>query len=296
MCPAAIESNLRRCDGKGIPALSCAESDHPRLSRPMFWLVIDSPTGTPMATITVSKSAAQSQPGAYDRAFYSTFAIVMALAVLAGFAPTYFFKLLRGGPMLTLSHAPFNSLVWTHAILFTSWVALFVVQTALVARHRVAVHRKLGVAGGVLAAAMVMVGLATAITTARRGGGPPGADPLAFMAIPVFDMVMFATFVATALLQRRNKDVHKRLMVLAYLSIITAALARLPGILPRGPLAFYGLTFALLAAVVIYDWVSRGRIHKVYLWGATALVLSVPLRLLLSATHTWKAFAEFLTR
>jgi len=249
-----------------------------------------------MATITLSKPASQSQPGAYDRVFYGTFAIVMAAAVLAGFAPTYFFKLFRGGPMLTLSRYPFNPLIWTHALLFTSWVILFIVQTALIASHRVAVHRKLGIVGGILAAAMVMAGSAAAITGARRGAAPPGGDPLAFLAIPIFDMVMFTTFVSAALLQRRNKDAHKRLMVLAYLSIITAAMARLPGVLPLGPLVFYGLTFVILAAVVIYDRLSRGRVHKAYLWGATALVLSVPLRLILSATPAWKAVAEFMTK
>lgn len=249
-----------------------------------------------MATATVSKPGLQSHPGAYDRIFYSTIAIVMALTVLAGFAPTYYLKLISGGTLTTLSHYPFDKLIYVHGFLFTSWVVLFIVQTALVASHRVAVHRRLGIAGGVLAAAMIMVGTATAITGARRGAGPPGVDPLAFLVVPLFDMLLFTTFVSTALLLRRNKEAHKRLMLLAYISIITAAVARLPGFLPLGPPVFFGVSFIFLVAAVIYDRVTRRRVHKAYFWGGTALVLSVPLRIAISATPAWKSLAEFLTR
>jgi hypothetical protein len=38
----------------------------------------------------------------------------------------------------------------------TSWFLLFVVQAALIARHRLALHRCLGIAGAFLAAAIVI--------------------------------------------------------------------------------------------------------------------------------------------
>jgi hypothetical protein len=143
---------------------------------------------------------------------------------------------------------------------------------------------------------MVMVGTATAINGAARGGGPPGADPLVFLAIPLFDMLLFPTFVAAALWLRTNKEAHKRLMLLAYISIMAAAVARLPGVLPLGPLGFFGLSFLFLLAAVIYDLVTRRRVHQAYLWGGALLVGSVPLRLMVSGTETWRAFAEFVTR
>jgi uncharacterized membrane protein YozB (DUF420 family) len=223
-------------------------------------------------------------------------AIAMALTIFLGFTSTYYLKIFGDGPMLTISRSPFSPLIHVHALLFTAWVVLFIVQTVLVASHRVAVHRRLGVAGGVLAAAMVTVGTAAAINGAARGVAPPGIDPLAFLAIPLFDMVVFCSLVAAALLLRRNKEAHKRLMLLAYISIIVAAMARLPGVLPLGPLAFFGLAFIFLLAAVIYDWVTRRRVHKAYVWGGGLLVASVPLRLMISSTQAWKAFAEFVTR
>jgi hypothetical protein len=221
-------------------------------------------------------------------------AIVLALVVFAGFGPTYYFRFASGGPQATLSGGPFSGLVHLHGALFTAWVILFVVQTALVATHRVAVHRRLGIAGGVLAAAMVVVGTATAVATARRGGSAPGMEPLAFLAIPLFDMVVFATLVATALLWRRHKETHKRLMLLAYISIITAAIARIGGLAAMGPPVFFGLMLLFVVCGVLYDLATRRQVHRAYLWGGAFLVASVPVRLAISGTAAWHTFATFL--
>jgi len=234
-------------------------------------------------------------PAARDRLFYSGMAIAMALTVFAGFASTYYLRIFAGGPTVTLSGLPFTRLVHIHAALFTSWVLLFLVQTALVANGRVRVHRRLGIAGAVLAAAMVVAGTAMAIAAAARGAAPPGIDPLAFLAIPIFDMILFATFVSFALAKRRDKEAHKRLMLLAFVSLITAAIARLPGVLPLGPPVFFGLTLLFVVAGCVYDFLSRGRVHRVYLWGGALLALSVPARLLISGTSAWRALAEMLT-
>lgn len=191
-----------------------------------------------MATTSAARAAPQSpvrEAGRHDRLFYGGMAVAMGLTVFAGFASTYYLRFLTGGPKATLTGGPFTTLVYVHGALFTAWVLLFIVQTALVAGRRVAVHRRLGVAGAVLAAAMIVAGTFIAIATAKRGAAPVGVDPLAFLVIPLFDMILFATFVTAALALRRDKEAHKRLMLLAYISIIVAAVARLPGVLRGGP-------------------------------------------------------------
>lgn len=248
-----------------------------------------------MATAVAAKTVLRPQT-TYDRVFYSSVAIAMALTVLVGFAPTYYLKLFGDAPMVTISKSPFTALVHLHGALFTGWVALFIVQTALIAKHRVAVHRRMGIAGGVLAAGMVLAGTATAISAAARGSSVPGVPPLVFLAVPLFDMVLFSSFVATALWMRTNKEAHKRLMLLAYVSLMAAPIARLPGLLPLGPFVFFGLAFVFVSAGVIYDFATRRRVHPAYLWGGALFVVSVPLRLMISGTAAWRAFAEFLTR
>jgi hypothetical protein len=251
-----------------------------------------------MAT-TVATSAASQLPGREtarrDRLFFGSIAIALALTVLCGFAPTYYLRAFSGGPMTTISGRPFTTLVAVHAALFTGWVALFVAQTALVATRRVKVHMRLGVAGAVLAASMVVAGVRLAIAGAAAGAAPPGVDPLSFLAIPLGDMALFAIFVAAALGLRRDREAHKRLMLLAYVSLIAAAVARLPGVLPLGPFAYYGLAFLFVAAGVVYDLRTRGRLHPVYIWGGALYVIAVPLRLVVSGTAAWRALAAMLT-
>jgi hypothetical protein len=222
-------------------------------------------------------------------------AVAMAITVLAGFASTYYLKLFGDEPMTTISGLPFTALVHLHGVIFTCWVLLFVAQTALVASGRVAVHRKMGVAGAVLAAAMVVAGVTLALSSAARGTAPPGIDPLSFLAVPLFDMVLFATFISLAIAKRRDKEAHKRLMVLAYASLLAAPVARIPGVLPLGPFGYFGLAFVFVVLGITYDLVSRGRVHKVYLWGGALFALSVPARLLISTTAAWKAFATLVT-
>jgi hypothetical protein len=247
-----------------------------------------------MATVAASQPRRQpAAAGAYDRIFYSGMAVVMALTVFVGFAPTYYLRAYFGGMTVT-GATSLSPLAHLHGALFTGWVVLFIVQTALVANHRVALHQRLGVAGAVLATVMTAVGITTAVKAAARGAAPPGADPLAFLAIPMGDMVVFPIFVAAALWMRRKKESHKRLMLLAYISIIVAAVARLPGVLPLGPLGFFGLAFVFLLVAIIYDLVSRRRVHPAYIWGGALLVASVPLRLMVSGTGTWQAMARFL--
>ena len=232
--------------------------------------------------------------GRHDRLFYGGMAVVLGLTVFAGFSSTYYLRFFSGGPKATISGAPITRLIHLHGTLFTLWVVLFIVQTALVASHRVAVHRRLGVAGAVLAAMMITAGTLTAIAAAARGSAPPGMDSFTFLAIPIFDMVMFTTFITLAILRRRDKESHKRLMLLGYISIVVAAVARLPGVLPLGPPAFFGLSFLFVIAAALYDFITRRKVHRVYLWGGAALLISVPLRLFIAHTAAWHRFAHML--
>ena len=244
-------------------------------------------------TATIPPSAAAAAVRS-DRIFYRSMAVALALTAVAGFARTYYFTPLIGGPVQTINGLPVTPTLHLHAAVFTAWLLLFIVQTTLIAGHRVRAHQRLGIAGGLLAAVMIVVGVNTAIEAAARGSAPPGIDPLAFLVVPLGDIALFATFIAAALWKRRQKEVHKRLMMLAYVSIMTAGVARLPGVLTLGPFGFYGLTFIFLAIAMVYDYASRRRVHPIYVWGGVVLVVAVPGRLMLSETGAWQSFAAFL--
>ena len=154
-----------------------------------------------------------------DHRFFTAMAVAAALTVFVGFAPTYY---LRG-----MSAArPLSGLVHLHGMLSTTWMLLFLVQTGLVSARRTDIHRRLGVAGGLLAVLLLVVGYMTAVEAARHGVAPPGGPPpLAFLAVPLGTIAVFAILVGAALYSRTRPETHKRLMLLATIALLTPALA-----------------------------------------------------------------------
>jgi hypothetical protein len=188
-------------------------------------------------------------------------------------------------------------LLHLHGLVFTSWLALFLIQTTLVAAHRTDIHRRLGILGGVIAALMLVIGTTTAVIRASQGATPlPGISPLSFLVVPLGDMFVFAILVGAGFYYRRRPDVHKRLMLLATVSILAAAIARLPfGIMKAGPPAFFGFTDLFVIACILYDLITLKRVHRATALAALLIIGSQPLRLLLGGTHAWLAFAGWLT-
>jgi len=224
-----------------------------------------------------------------DRRLYILAAIVTPLIVLAGFARTYYLKPFFGTPDLP------GRIVHLHGIVMTAWVLLFITQISLVATRRTRVHQRLGIAGGVLAALVVIVGVLTALFAAARGASP-GPPALAFLIVPLGDMLIFSVLIGLALYFRRNLQVHKRLMLLAAINLLTPAIARIPlsFITNGGPLAFFGLTDLVLLVFLAYDTFKHRRLHPVFLWGSIFVIALQPLRLLLAGTSVWMNFAAAL--
>src|SRR5512140_2758300 len=200
-----------------------------------------------------------------SRGFYVAMGLVCAAFVFFGFARTYYLKSLFGTPSLPL-------LLHLHGLVMSTWLALFIVQGVLVAAHRVRLHRQLGLAGGVLAAVVVAIGPIVALRSARLGHAPPGVPPLAFLAVPLTDMVVFAILITAAFYHRRRPELHKRLMLVATISIIPAGIARWPlAAQPQGPLMFFGIADLLLLGCIAYDYSRTRRLNPGFLWGGLLL-------------------------
>jgi hypothetical protein len=257
-----------------------------KIALPMFAQPPRASIVAAMATTAASPVPLVS-PAARDRKFYSGIAIVMLFTALVGFSRTYFLGLISGHARTITGRIP-NATLHLHALLFMSWLVLFIVQTRLVATHRLKVHRKLGYFGVALAAAMIVVGVRTAVEGARLGSVPPGANPWNFIAIPFGDITTFAIFFLGAVLWRNDKDKHKRLMILASTCLMAAALVRWPGVLALGALVSYGLMLVFPIAGAVYDRWSRGRVHPVYWWGLALLVLGVAVRVVLLNSVAWR--------
>jgi hypothetical protein len=221
-----------------------------------------------------------------DRAFYTGMSLAVIVSVFWGFARSYFFR-------SQYFSTPLALIGKVHGAIFVSWTVLLLVQTVLVSRRRTDLHRRLGVVGGVLAGAMVAAGTAIAIAALRYEFAHGNLRALSFFAIPIGDMIVFPTLVVAAFIWRRQPEAHKRLMLLATIDILNAAVARWPlAIMAKGPVAFFAVTDLFIVAGVVLDATSRRRVHPAYVWGGLLIVGLQIVRVAVWHTAGWIAFAR----
>ena len=232
-------------------------------------------------------------PRAATRRFFALVAIAFPLIIVAGFGPTYYLKPFFATPPIT------SMLVHFHGFLMTLWIALFAVQVYFISSRRIKLHQKLGIFGVVLGLLIIPTGLLTAVAAAKYGSPstPAGFDPKAFMAVPFFDMVVFAPLLAGIVYYRKQPANHKRLVLVSILNFVPPALGRMHfGIAEAlGPIFFLGVPDLIAIVFLVVDTWRHKKLNKVFLAGVILLIASHPIRIIVSGTDTWMAFANWIT-
>ena len=223
----------------------------------------------------------------YDHVFFSGMAVLMLGSVFLGFAHTYY--------LAGMFHAPLPSaIIHVHGAIFSSWILFLLAQTTLVASGRTDVHRRIGIAGFLLACLMVIVGVWAATNSLARSGGPPGIDPKTFYIIPITDMLIFSVLVFFAYRARFDSSAHKRIIIIATVALMIAAIARWPlPMVQRNPLAAALLSYVFLLMLVVYDLWSMHKIHRATIWASAFLIFVQQIRFPIGQTAAWHAFATW---
>jgi len=230
------------------------------------------------------------------RYFYFYMALSCMAVAFLGFAPTYWL------PMATGSFPPMP-VIHVHGMLFFAWTLYFAFQTWLAASGRVARHRTIGMIGVSLATAMTILGFLAAVNAMKRSAALGLTDAgIAFAIVPLSGILFFAVVFTLAIANIRRPETHKRLMLLAGVSILDAAVARWfltflapPGAIgpPPVPVTIAPALVAslLLVVAIVFDWRTRGRPHPVYIYGGAALVAVKLLNWPISMTPAWHSLA-----
>jgi len=248
-----------------------------------------------MTTITdfnPPRTIAQSQTGY----FYFYMALACTAVAFLGFAPTYWLPLAKR----SFSASP---VVHFHGLLFFAWSLYFAFQGWLAASGKVAWHRTIGMIGVSLATAMTIFGFLVAVNAMKRSAAAGLTDDgIAFAIVPLSGILFFAVVFTLAIAAIRKPETHKRLMLLAGISLLDAAVARwfLTFLAPPGPLGPPPVpvtippalvAYLLLVAAMVFDWRTRGRPHPVYVYGGIALIAVKLLNWPISVTPFWHSFA-----
>jgi hypothetical protein len=230
------------------------------------------------------------------RYFYFHMALACMAVAFLGFAPTYWLPLASG----SFASTP---VVHFHGMLFFTWTLYVAFQTWLAASGRTARHRSLGVIGVSLATAMTIFGFLVAVNAMKRSAAMGQLDAgVAFAIVPLSGILFFAVVFGLAIAKTRQPETHKRLMLLAAISILDAAVARwfLTFLAPPGPLGpppvpvTIGpamVAYLLLVVAIVADWRRCGRPHPVYIYGGAALLAVKLLNWPISTTAAWHSFA-----
>ena len=201
-----------------------------------------------------------------ERRFFIASAIVILLLFFAGFARSYYLRVWFSTRVL----AP---ILHMHGLIMSAWIVLFIVQITFVAKYRIQLHRKLGVWGASLA--IVIVGLGAFIIVRDIERQSPDATVisffLSFIAFDGINLILFAGFVFLALMMRRHSDIHKRLMLMATISLLPPALGRIAIHFvqdDKEPITKLALMAACVVLVVAIDTVRHRRLHPAFGWAA----------------------------
>ena len=224
-----------------------------------------------------------------QRYFFVAMAALILITVLVGFAPSFYLR-----SAFHPDHE-LSVLLHVHGLVFSAWIILLLAQTVLIAKGSRRLHQRLGwFTVGIAAAMLLLVVLAT-IEQMRRG--IPLEEASGDLALNFLGSLMFAVPVAAAVYNRKRPDWHKRLMLCATFGLLGAPILRL--ILRTTTLDFdtaanlaLVLTDSFFLPCFAYDLLTRGRIHRAYVYGLALFIVSQTLLMNVRAWGPWLAFSR----
>ena len=242
--------------------------------------------------------------------FFFWVSVLLLAFLLIGFSPTLYLR--EFFPV-----EPIPGYLYAHGIILTGWFVWLVLQTSLVRNGSTATHRRMGVIGAVIGAAVVVAGpmAALGVVGRLRGAGldwdtdmsaiaevgVQGVPMLNFAAQVVWgnlvSIAVFAGMLAAAVLLRRNPQAHKRLMLLGSITIMGPVLARIS----RWPIfggedsAFIPVMMvSLVVAVVVHDLVTMRKLHRATLIGVGVIVIGTVAQQFIAGSYFGQAFVRSL--
>ena len=212
--------------------------------------------------------------------FYFCMSLLIAAVVVYGFSQTIDRKLLH-----SIHPTPF--LLSIHAAIFSSWIVLYIVQSALIRTGNVRIHRMLGWFGVALGVAIPIIGTITAVTMRRfdlqyrdLARGAP------LLRTALLDLSSFTIPFALAIYWRGTPERHRRLMLIATCALTAAAFVRFPPVFHSWPFFYVGVDSLILLGV-LRDLIVNRRIHPVYLCALPTLVVA-QLVVMNTILHFWR--------
>jgi hypothetical protein len=179
-----------------------------------------------------------------------------------------------------------------HGAIMTLWILVFLAQAVLAAKGNLKFHRKLGLISAALGV-LVFVSIAIATIHAKIAYSPPVGDNDAWgiLAQQLYGLVLFGLFFTWGITVRKNAAPHKRLLLIATIVLVQAAVDRIR-FLPQ-PALYVRFIYLdiLLIPLFIYDIFTIRRIHKITMIGTVWIVIFQFAVTMAWGSPAWNKFA-----
>jgi hypothetical protein len=234
-----------------------------------------------------------------DRYFFSAASFVLLAFLLIGFRKFY----LHGVESDDTPIPPaIKALVIVHGLALSAWVVLFFVQSVLIASRNRRLHMKLGWVAAAVALAIAVSGPITAVAAVRVRPGEQlfGMTYRQFL-LPMFiEIIAFTVFIGLGLLNRNRPAIHRSMMVLATLSVISGATSRTEFLYPifgtDGWFGLFGPVLVLGAAILLVRTILARSLDWWYAAGYVALGGAYILAMNLAVGGPWSQLALQIAR
>lgn len=209
-----------------------------------------------------------------DSSYFKIMSWIFLSLVFIGFAPSFFLKFLVDDQPFYPNGLPLPYII--HGLVLTIWYVLMVFQTTLIQKRNLRLHRKMGFFGAiwaflVLASTLWVISLfppRMAELANHLGKTIEEVEPglAGILWLDFFMSLLFVGFMGLGISERKNPDIHKRLMFFSGLVFLFAAVFRLGGIIgllagfDAGPILGIGILILISISVLFHDKVKLGKV------------------------------------
>lgn len=189
------------------------------------------------------------------------------------------------------------AIVIAHSTAIFAWFLLFFLQSLLIAAKNRGIHLKLGWSVLLVATTIAVTGPLVATRSVRLVPDQvifdwPGPQ---FLLVMYAEIALYVVFVAIGLLNRKRPRIHRPMMLMASLSILTGATGRMPVMKTifgdhhwRG---IFGPVVAIGAVLLLVRWAMTQKLDREFAVAFAALVAASVVAAGLADTGLWANWA-----
>ena len=187
--------------------------------------------------------------------------------------------------------------LYIHGALAFSWLCLFFIQATLIRFDNFRLHRILGVLGIFIAIgtalSLMPAGVYQVQLELDRGSGESSYSTMVGVATSA---TIFLSLVIAGILNRKNPQTHKRLMLLSTIVLLWVAWFRFRHYFPSVPRPdiWFGLVLpnSLIIIAWIWDIVANRRLHPALGWVGGFIIVDGIIETILFDNPTWRLLGK----